>query len=154
MNIIRYQEPELSSSPFGRLESLREEVNRLLENPFFGLNRSGGLVSGWNPVVDVTQDKDFVYIKAELPGLKKEEIDLSLHEGVLTIAGERQREHQQEGEKVYREERTFGRFQRSIALPIAVNSDAIKAAYRDGILTIELPKAEEAKPKQIEVNLS
>lgn len=151
MNIIRYREPEFSLSRFRGLESLREEMNRLFDGSS-GFARSGGLISGWNPLLDVTQDKEHIYVKAELPGLKKEEINLSLHDGVLTLSGERREESKKEDEKVFREERTFGRFSRSITLPTEVNPDAIKATYRDGILVVELAKAEEAKPKQIQVN--
>ncbi|HWL52269.1 MAG TPA: Hsp20/alpha crystallin family protein [Chthoniobacteraceae bacterium] len=151
MNIIRYREPEFSLSRFRGLESLREEMNRLFDGTS-GFARSGGLISGWNPLLDVTQDKENIYVKAELPGLKKDEINLSLHEGVLTLSGERHEESKKEDEKIFREERTFGRFSRSVTLPSMVDPEGIKATYRDGILTVELPKAEEAKPKQIKVS--
>lgn len=151
MNIIRYREPEFALPRFRGLESLREEMNRLFDGTA-GFARSGGLISGWNPLLDVTQDNENIYVKAELPGLKKDEINLSLHEGVLTLSGERHEESKKEDEKVFREERIFGRFSRSITLPSMVDPEGIKATYRDGILTVQLPKAEEAKPKQIKVS--
>jgi len=150
MNIIRYHKPE-TWNPFDRLENLREEVNRLFEGSLPGWG--GGLLSGWNPTLDITEDKENVYVKAELPGMKKEEIDLSLHDNVLTLSGERRQEKREGEGKAIREERVFGRFQRNVALPAPVNSEGVKAVYRDGLLTVELPKAEEAKPKQIEVNI-
>jgi HSP20 family protein len=153
--LIRYQDPELATwTPFDRLTSLRDEVNRLFDSSFPGVNRDGGLFNGWAPALDVYQDKDHVFVKAELPGLKKEEIGISLHDGVLSISGERKREEETKKGDNFRSERFFGRFHRSVALPTAVDSGKVSAAYKDGILTVTLPKAEEAKPKQIEVNVS
>ena len=155
MSLIRYQAPELSTwNPFDRLTSLRDEIDRLFDLSVPGFSRDSGLFSGWNPSVDVFQDKDNVLVKAELPGMKKEDIDISLHNGMLTISGERKHEaEKQEGES-YRSERFFGKFHRSISLPIAVDVSKVSASYKDGILSVMLPKAEEAKPKQIEVQVS
>lgn len=100
------------------------------------------------------QDKDNVFVKAELPGMKKEEIEISLHDGILSIGGERKHEAESRKGDSFRSERYFGRFHRSVTLPTAVDSTKVKAAYKDGILTVTLPKAEEAKPKQIQVNVS
>jgi HSP20 family protein len=93
-------------------------------------------------------------VKVELPGMKKEDINISLHDGSLSISGERKSEGQYEDAEVYRAERFFGRFQRSVTLPAAVAADKVKAQYKDGILTVTLPKTEEAKPKHIDVNVS
>jgi HSP20 family protein len=93
-------------------------------------------------------------VKVELPGLKKDQINLSLHEGVLTISGERKQEQETKQGDTFRSERYFGKFQRSVTLPTAVDSGKVKATYKDGILTVDLPKAEEAKPKQIAVSVS
>jgi len=156
MSLIRYQEPELTTwSPFDRLTSLREEMNRLLDGSLaaFG-TRDFGLFSGWNPALDIYQDKDNVYVKVELPGMKREEIDISLHDGMLTIAGERKQEVEVREGETFRNERFFGRFHRTVTLPTQVDGDRVKATYRDGILTVELPKSEEAKPKQIAVNVA
>jgi HSP20 family protein len=153
MSLIRYQFPHLSSwSSFDRLASLRDEVNRLFD--FSWPSRDTGLFSGWSPALDVFDDKDSLVVKVELPGLKKEEINLSLHEGVLTISGERKRETEKKEGQTFRSERYFGKFQRSVTLPTAVDGNKVSAAYKDGILTVELPKAEEAKPKQIAVSVS
>lgn len=153
MSIIRYQFPQLSNwSSFDRLSSLRDEVNRLFD---FSLPaRDSGLFSGWSPALDVFDDKESVVVKVELPGLKKEEINLSLHDGVLTVSGDRKRETEKKEGESFRSERYFGKFQRSVTLPTAVDSAKVTAAYKDGVLTVELPKAEEAKPKQIEVSVS
>ena len=103
--------------------------------------------------MDLYEDKDRFVVKAELPGMKKEAIEISLHEGALTVSGERQREEKHEQAGVYREEREFGKFRRSILLPKAVAADKVTATYQDGILTVALPKTEEVKPKQIEVKV-
>jgi len=104
--------------------------------------------------LDVKQDKDNVYVRVEIPGMKREEIDISLHDGMLTVAGERKHEGEMPEGEAFRRERFFGRFHRSVSLPTAVDSGTVKAVYRDGILTVTLPKAEEAKPRQIEVTVS
>jgi len=154
MSLIRYQDPDLATwSPFDRLATLREEMNRLLDGNMAAFGRETGLFSGWNPSLDVYQDKENVFVKVELPGMKKEDIDISLHEGMLTIAGERKKEGEvREGES-FRTERFFGRFHRTVTLPTLVDGSRVKATYKEGILTVELPKAEEAKPKQIQVNV-
>ena len=155
MNLIRYQEPEMSTWPsLNRLASLREEVNRLLDGSLAAFTGNAGLFGGWSPTVDVFQDKENVYIKAELPGMKKEDIDITFQEGMLTLCGERKQETQvQEGE-VFRSERFFGKFHRTVSMPTKVDAEKIKATYKDGILIVELPKAAEAKAKQIEVKIS
>jgi len=155
MSLIRYQSPELTAwSPFDRLATLREEMNRLLDGNMAAFSRESGLFSGWTPALDVYQDKDNVYVTVEVPGMKKEEIEISLHEGMLTISGERKQESEVKEGETFRSERFFGRFHRSVTLPTMVDGNRVKATYKDGILTVELPKAEEAKPKQIQVNVS
>jgi len=146
---MRWQRPRLSLDPLEQISNLRDEVNRLFESPLAGLTQA---FNSWSPAVDLYEDKDNVVVKAELPGMKKEEIDVSLHEGALTISGERKIEREEKGE-TYRSERFFGRFQRSVMLPSAVDESKVSASYKDGILTITLPKSEEAKPKQIEVSV-
>jgi HSP20 family protein len=153
MSLIRYQFPELSNwSSFDRLTSLRDEVNRLFD--LSGPSRDSGLFSGWSPALDVLDDKDNLVVKVELPGLKKDEINLSLHDGVLTISGERKHEVEKKEGQSFRSERYFGKFQRGVTLPTAVDASKVNATYKDGVLTVELPKAEEAKPKQIAVSVS
>ena len=155
MNIIRWQRPETSVWPgFGRLSNLRDEIDRLFEAPLTELARTSQLLSGWTPALDLHEDKDNLIVKAELPGMKKEDIDISLHDGSLSISGERKSEEKFENAEVYRAERFVGRFQRTVALPAPVAADKVKAQYKDGVLTITLPKTEEAKPKQIDVQVS
>jgi len=138
----------------GRLSNLRDEIDRLFEEPLSELARTSHLLSGWTPALDVYEDKDTLTVKAELPGMKKEDIDISLHDGCLSISGERKSEEKFEKADVYRAERFVGRFQRALTLPSPVAVDKVKAQYKDGVLTITLPKTEEAKPKQIDVNVN
>ncbi|MGD0351277.1 MAG: Hsp20/alpha crystallin family protein [Verrucomicrobiota bacterium] len=154
MNLIRYQRPDLAWPTFGRLSSLRDELDRLFESPFAGLTNASQLLSGWTPALDVYEDKENFIVKAELPGMKNEDIDVSLHDGSLSISGERKSETKHKDAEVYRAERFFGRFQRTVTLPAPVAADKVKAQYKDGILTVTLPKTEEAKPKQIDVSVS
>ena len=155
MNIVKWQRPTLTTWPsFGRLSDLRDEIDRLFESPLTELTRTSNLLSGWTPALDVYEDKDNYTVKAELPGMKKEEIEVSLHEGSLSISGERKSESKHEDAEVYRAERFFGRFQRTVSLPSAVAADKVKAAYKDGVLNITLPKTEEAKPKHIDVSVN
>jgi len=149
--LTRWQRPAWPT--FGRLSSLRDELDRFFESPLTELARGSQLFAGWTPALDVFEDKDNVIVKAELPGMKKEEIEVSLHDGTLSISGERKKENKFENAEVYRTERFVGRFQRSVALPSAVAADKVSAQYKDGILTITLPKTEEAKPKQIDVKV-
>jgi HSP20 family protein len=155
MSIIRYQPPQtLAFSGFDRLSNLRDELDTLFEMPFWSnFGRQSQLFSGWSPALDLYQSNDNVIARVELPGMRKEDIEISLHDGMLTINGERQGETS-EGDKAERTERYVGKFRRSISLPTQVDANKVTANYRDGILTVTLPKAEEAKPKQIKVDVA
>ena len=155
MNLVRWQKPQLSTwTSFGGLSTLRNEIDRLFEAPLTELARTSHLLSGSAPALDIHEDKDNLVVAVELPGMKKEDIDVSLHEGSLSISGERKGEEKLENAEVYRSERFFGRFQRTVTLPTPVNAAGINAQYKDGVLTVTLPKAEEAKPKQIDVQVN
>jgi HSP20 family protein len=110
-------------------------------------------MGGWTPALDLYEEKDNLIVKTELPGMKKEDINISLHGDLLTISGERKFERKNKKEGACRSERFEGRFNRVFTLPATVNADKITASYANGILTIALPKAEEAKPKQIPINV-
>jgi HSP20 family protein len=155
MKLVRFQNPTLGTWPsFGRLSNLRDEIDRLFEAPLSEWVHTPSVFGGWTPAIDLVENKESVVVRAELPGMKKEDIEVTLHEGTLNIAGERKSEKKFEEAGLYRSERFFGRFQRAIAIPAAVAGDKVKADYKDGILTITLPKTEEAKPKQIDVSVS
>jgi len=152
-SLTRWQRPELGLwRGFGRLTDLRDEIDRLFEAPLAEWARTSQILSGWTPSLDLYEDKDNVFVRVELPGMKKEDFDLSLHDGSLSISGERKVEDKLKDGEVYRAERFYGRFQRTVTLPTPVAADKVKAHYADGILTVTLPKAEEAKPKRIELS--
>jgi HSP20 family protein len=154
MNIVRYQrypQSELSAA-LGRLTNMRDELDRVFESSFGSFFRPLGSLNRWSPAVDVYQDKDQFTVYAELPGLKKDEIEISLNGETLTIGGERK--YEANADEGFRTERFFGKFQRSLTLPVPVNTEKVNATYKDGILKVVLPKAEEAKPKQIPVALN
>lgn len=155
MKLVRFQNPVLTPWPaFGRLSDLRDEIDRLFDAPLGELGRTASVFGGWTPAIDLYEDKENVVVKAELAGMKKEDIEVTLHEGTLSIAGERKTEKKVEEAGLYRSERFFGRFQRAVTLPAPVAGDKVKAEYKDGVLTVTLPKTEEAKPKQIDVSVS
>lgn len=154
MNLIRIQRPQTWVSPFDRLTSLRDEIDRLFEAPYGDAGRETEFFTGWSPALDVYENKDNLIVRAELPGLKKEQIQLSLHENTLTISGERKSERQESDGASSRSERFFGKFQRTVTLPKPVEASKVVARYTDGILTVTLPKTEESKPRQIEVKVS
>ena len=160
MKLIRRQKQDLTPprggglAPFGDLNRIRNEIDRLFEDPAGLLTGSTSFFEGWTPPVDIYEDKDKYIAKAHLPGMRPEDIKLSLDGDTLTISGERKRvEKRQEGES-YRSELYFGRFQRSVTLPARVDANRIQATYQTGVLTVTVPKSEEAKPKQIEVKTS
>ena len=131
MKLIQYQRPGLVWPSFGRLSNFQDELDRLFESP----------LTGWAPALDVHEDKDDYVIRAELPGLKREDIDVSLQDGALVISGERKAEKVEEGVEVHRQERFYGKFQRALSLPEPVAADKVKADYKDGVLTVTLPKS-------------
>jgi HSP20 family protein len=140
MRLVQYERPALAGFGLGRLTTLQDQLDQLLDAQ-----------RAWAPALDVAEDKDGFRVRLELPGLKREEIDVSLEDGALTITGERKTETPQEGSTIHRQERHYGKFSRTLTLPSEVVADKVKAAYKDGILTVTLPKAEAAKPKTIAV---
>ena len=143
MSLIRWQKTEPTVWAFPHFATLQDQINRV-----FGAALAQ---QGWTPAVDFYEDGELLVLKAELPGLNKEDLDLSLHDGVLTLAGERREDKNLEKSEVHRSERFLGKFQRSFTLPAAVDVANVQASFKDGILTVTLPKAEEARPKHIEV---
>src|SRR5262245_65061602 len=121
MNLNKWQRPTLATWPsLGRLSDLRDEIDRLFVSPLGELTHHSHLLSGWTPLLDVYEEKDHFIVKAELPGMKKEDIEVSFYDGGLSISGERKSETKHVDAEVYRAERFFGRFQRTVALPTPV----------------------------------
>jgi len=155
MSLIRYQTPTSVMWPsLNRWANLRDDLDTLLDLPFWNTSgRQSQLFSGWTPALDLYQNNDNIVAVIELPGMRKEDIEISLQDGTLTISGERKEERGTE-DGATRTERYTGKFRRSITLPTRVDANKVNATYKDGILTVTLPKAEEAKPKQIQINLN
>ena len=153
MNLIRYQTPEMAPwSALDRWSNLRDELNSFFDMPFSSnFGRTGQLFTGWSPALDLYESGDHLMAVVELPGMRKEDIDISLHDGTLTISGERKRESAN-SETAQRTERYVGTFRRSITLPTRVDAGKVSATDHDGILKVTLPRADEAKPKEIQVS--
>jgi HSP20 family protein len=141
--------------PFDGLNRIQSRINDLFDDAFGHSRAYPRSATGvWFPPVDILESKDSYLIRAELPGMKREDFNLEVHDGSLMLSGERKFEEAANGVEYHRVERVSGKFSRSFYLPQTVKSDAIKATYRDGILEIHVPKAEEAKPKQIAISVS
>ena len=137
-------------NPIGSLAGM--EVDRL--NRMFSDFQTEAFTQAWVPAVDIYENENHeVVIKAELPDVKKEDIGVTVENNVLTLTGERKQEESVKREQFQRVERRFGSFSRSFSLPATVNASQIAASYKDGVLTVRLPRREEAKPKQITVNV-
>jgi HSP20 family protein len=126
----------------------------MFDDVFYPINRDEVELSmgSWNPVVDVYDNDDSIVIKAELPGIDKEGIEIDVKDRVLTLKGERSSENEVKNDNYYRRERSFGKFERAFNLPADVDPDKIKADYKDGVLKIDIPKPEEKKPRQITIH--
>lgn len=137
--------------PLGGLTSLRQAMDRLFEDSFVRPSRLWPDMLSEEPALDMYQTDKDVVVKASLPGMKPEEVDVSVTGDVLTIKGEHKEEQEVKEADYFQKERRYGTFQRSLRLPVAVKSDKADAVFEDGILTLTLPKTEEVKPKQIKV---
>ncbi len=139
--------------PFRNLGSFQEQMNRLFEESFRGRGDNSALTT-WAPAVDIYETENELVIKADLPDLNEKDLDIRVENNMLTIQGERKFEETVNKENYLRVERAYGSFTRSFSLPSTVNTDAIHAEYRNGVLTVQLPKRAEAKPKQVKVQVS
>ena len=145
MALVRFQ-------PFSDdFQALQERINRIFSDSAF--SRLGGeeTMGAWAPPCDIYEDGDCIIVKAEVPGIDRNDIDVQVENNVLTLRGERKREKEVRSENLYRTERSYGAFSRSFTLPVSVDTGRIKAEYKDGVLHVTLPKVEEAKPRKIKV---
>jgi HSP20 family protein len=142
MNVVKYD-------PFRELRNLQDEMTRLFAGG--GVGREEMLNGAWSPKVDIFENKDHLILEAELPGMKREEFELSFENNVISLKGERRFEKQADGDNYHRVERSYGSFTRSFTLPQTVTPDGATAEFRNGILRVSLPKREETKARKIEV---
>ena len=148
MELVRWEQVE-------GVNRIQSRINELFEGTLGRTRVQQGAAAGvWYPPVDILESKDSYIIRAELPGMRNEDLKTEVNEGMLTLSGERKFEEPAEGVEYHRVERVARKFSRSFYLPQTVKQDSIKATYRDGILEIQVPKAEEAKPRQIAISLN
>src|SRR5690242_6970765 len=139
--------------PFRGLNTLQEQVNRLFEDNF-ARGRSQAELASWAPAVDIYETETELVVKADLPDVTEKDIDVRVEDNTLTIRGERKFSNEVHEDNYLRVERAYGTFTRSFSLPNTVNTEAIKAEYRNGVLSVRMPKREESKPKQIRISVS
>jgi HSP20 family protein len=148
MALIRWE-------PAREVASLQQEMNRLFstffDTPATGGN--GGTVRRWVPAMDLVETDDAFVLKADLPGLDENDVKLEVEDNVLTIAGERQAEHEEKREGYYRVERAFGAFRRSLTLPEGVDPEAVTARFEKGVLAVRIPKPEDRKPRRVSIKV-
>jgi HSP20 family protein len=141
------------------LQEFEDLQNRLTSLFGRGSTRRGNgreelALADWSPSADISEDDNEYLIKAELPELKKEDVHVTVENGVLTLSGERKFEKEEKKKKYHRVERAYGRFVRSFTLPDDADASKVKAEFKDGVLTVHVPKSEKAKPKQIDVKVT
>jgi HSP20 family protein len=149
MALIRWE-------PVRELHTMQNEMNRLFNTFFDSPTPGNGGTAGlrrWIPAMDVVETDDHFVLRADLPGLSENDVNIELEDNVLTVAGERKAEHEQRGEGYYRVERAFGSFSRSLTLPEGVNADAIQASFDNGVLEVRIPKPEQHKPRKVQISL-
>ena len=148
MALIRWE-------PAREINSLQQEMNRLFST-FFDAPAAGGPGDGarrWVPAMDLVETDDHFVLRADLPGMGHDDVDLSLEDNVLTLSGERKSEHEERREGFYRVERASGAFSRSLTLPEGVDGDAIQATFDKGVLEVRIPKPEERKPRKLQIQV-
>jgi HSP20 family protein len=137
--------------PLRELNSLQHEMNRMFNTVFGDQPGGNGGTRRWIPAMDLLETGEHFVLRADLPGLSEDDVNIELEDNTLTVSGERKAEHTERQEGFYRVERAFGAFSRSLTLPRGVNSDEISAQFANGVLEIRIPKPEESKPRRISI---
>ncbi|MBF0478425.1 MAG: Hsp20/alpha crystallin family protein [Candidatus Omnitrophica bacterium] len=154
MKIVARQNQNWWENPFSDLENIQREMNKMFNVSLGRNDQEQALNLSWVPAVDVLESKDDIVVRADLPGISKEDIQISLEDSILTIKGEKKFAHEEKDKNYYKIERSYGAFFRSVPLPISVDANKVDAKYNNGVLEIKLLKREEAKPKQIKINVN
>jgi HSP20 family protein len=139
--------------PARELETLQTDVNRVFDT-FFGGRTSNGVTRRWVPPMDLVETNDHLVLKADLPGLDKEDVEIEVKDGVLTVSGERRTEHEDSADGYHRVERAYGRFSRSLSLPQGIDADQVQADFDKGVLEVRIPKPAERKPHRVQIGAS
>jgi HSP20 family protein len=139
--------------PLRELSSLQTEMNRLFNTVFDApaTQGNGGTMRRWVPAMDLLETADHFVLRADLPGMTQDDVNIELEDSTLTVSGERKSEHEDKQEGFYRVERAFGSFSRSLTLPKGIDADAVNANFENGVLEIRIPKPEERKPRRISI---
>jgi len=143
----------MKTTPFRGQATLQDQINRLFNDAFERTEQDSNLTS-WAPAVDISENEHELVVRADLPGVEAKDLDIRIENNILTIRGDRRFEKKVNEDNYLRVERAYGSFSRSFSLSNTVNPDGIKADYQNGVLTLNVPKREEAKPKQIKVNVA
>jgi HSP20 family protein len=139
--------------PFRNLTAFQDQFNRMFESTLKA-NQDNSALTTWAPAVDIYETENELVLKADLPEVEEKDIDVRIENNMLTIRGERKFEKSLKEDNYLRVERTFGSFSRSFSLPNTVDTETIRAIYKNGVLTVELPKRAESKPKQVRINVT
>jgi len=150
MNIVPWKSRENWLDPF---ESMDKEMEKLFNWSALRGNGKNRLAEIWNPFVDIFDEKDQIRVKADIPGLDKDQIEITAEEGVLTIKGEKKEEKETKEKDCVRSERYYGSFHRSFTLPAGADTTKVDASYKNGVLEVKIPKKEDAKSKQVKVQI-
>ena len=143
MALVRWQ-------PTREVDSLQSEVNRVFD-AFFGNGAGASSARRWVPATDLVETDDHLVLKADLPGLSRDDVEIEIEDRVLTVSGERKAEHEEKSEGFHRVERAFGRFSRSLTLPDGIEPESVEAEFADGVLEIRIPKPEQRKPHRVAI---
>lgn len=138
---------------FRSLSDIQTEMNRMFDSVFGQPAAVATAERIWAPVCDMWETKDDLVVSFELPGISEKDVTVAITGDVLSVRGERRWENAQKDDSYHRIERVYGKFERSVELPMPVQADKVKATYRDGLLSVHLPKAEEVKPREIKINI-
>lgn len=153
MNLVPWRPRETGLDVFEDFGEFQKEMNRLFNLTLHRPGKKGNGGALWAPAVDIIDEKDHIRVRADLPGMKKEEIEVSVNNDTLTIRGEKREEKEIKEKDYVRSERYYGAFHRSFTLPAGVDPQKVNAGYKDGVLEITLPKREDARPKEIKVDV-
>ena len=137
--------------PGREVDTLQTEMNRVFDAFFGSRPGNGGTAQRWVPAMDLVEGKNDLVLRADLPGLSEDDVNIEVKDGVLTISGERKTEEKKEDEGYYRVERAFGSFHRSLTLPEGVDADRVSADFDNGVLEVRIPKPEERKPHRVQI---
>ena len=137
--------------PVRELDSLQSDLNRLFDGFFQSRTANGSASRRWIPAMDLAETEDQLVLRADLPGLTEDDVDIEIKDGVLTVTGERKAEHEEKSEGYHRVERAFGSFSRSLSLPQGIDAGAVSASFDRGVLEVRIPKPEERKATRVEI---